>query len=381
VRESRLFKLLDRWLGVPLVFVGGLWSRFFGVFVGGQPDLGRGQRVLVIKLSALGDTLLLLPCLQALKEAVGPQGRVEFLCTSVNQSALEGLPWLDQVHRLAPTDLLLRPAKAWRLIRQLRAKRFQLALDMDQWLRVTPLLALACATQRRAGFRTSGEHRHYLYHASVRQGSDTHESKQFAALLKKAGCQAPVEDYAGFVARHGLYGSAPWRRAGRQVLLHPGCGGKGWQREWPEAAWAGLAKALAHDGYEVRLSGAGARESAMNHRIAQLSEGAAKPLALGSSLADLVQALLASRLLVCGNTGVMHLAAGLGVPVEALHGPTDPLKWGPLALKGRAGVLRANLACSPCLKLGFEYGCSARPCMEAIPLNQVQRACATALQI
>lgn len=382
MRETRLFKLLDRLVGIPLVFAGGLWSRSFGVFVGGQPDIGPGQKVLVLKLSALGDTLLLLPCLKALKQAVGPDGRVEFLCTSVNQAALEGVPWVDAVHLLAPSDLLLRPRKAWQLVRGLRAKRFNLALDMDQWLRITPLLSLACATQRRAGFRTSGEHRHYLFHASLRQSSESHESKQFAALLKKAGCQVAVEDYAGFLGRHQLFGAKPWKKsASKQVVMHPGCGGRGWQREWPEERWAALAQALTTDGLKVRLSGAGAREAAMNDRIRALSAGDATPLSTGHRLGDLVQELLNSRLLVSGNTGIMHLAAGLGVPLLALHGPTDPVKWGPQALPGKGTVLRANLACSPCLKLGFEYGCKERPCMESIPLNQVQRACATALQV
>lgn len=381
MRETRAFKLLDRWAGIPLVFLAGLWSRFFGVFVGGQPELGPGQRVLVLKLSAMGDTLLMLPCLKALKQAVGPQGRVEFLCTSVNRAALEGVPWVDAVHVLAPSDLLRRPATAWALIRRLRRARFHLALDMDQWLRITPLLALACATQRRAGFRTAGQHRHYLYHASLRQTADVHESKQFAALTKKAGCNIPVDDYAGFLAREGLFGARAWERPkAALVLLHPGAGGKGWQREWPEERWAALAKRLSAEGSTVRLSGAGTREAAMNERIRHLSGSDAQPLALGPSLSDLAAALLESRLLVSGNTGVMHLAAGLGVPLLALHGPTDPVKWGPQGLPKRATVLRANLACSPCLMLGFEYGCQGRPCMESIPLGQVERACANALR-
>jgi ADP-heptose:LPS heptosyltransferase len=379
LRESRFFKWLDRNIGIPLVFVGGLWSRFFGVFVGGRPGLGRGQRVLVLKLSALGDTLLLLPCLKALKESVGPEGRVEFLCTSVNASALEGVPWVDAVHLLAPSDIVRRPWKVGRLLKALRRQRFELALDMDQWLRVTPLLALACATQRRAGFRTAGEHRHYLYHASFRQRVDFHESLQFAALLKEAGCDEAVESYAGFLARHQLFGASAWKAGGTQVLLHPGCGGRGWQREWPEQAWADLARQLAAQGWEVRLSGAGRREAEMNQRIEALSGGAAVALHAGHRLADLAQALGRSRLLLSGNTGVMHMAAGLGVPLIALHGPTNPVKWGPLGLPERTQVLRANLACSPCLVLGFEYGCKERPCMEAIPLHQVQRACANAL--
>jgi ADP-heptose:LPS heptosyltransferase len=74
---------------------------------------------------------------------------------------------------------------------------------------------------------------------------------------------------------------------------------------------------------------------------------------------------------VSGNTGVMHLAAGLGLPLLALHGPTDPVKWGPRALPGRARVLEAGIACSPCLFYGFDYGCPRRDCMEAIPQERV----------
>jgi ADP-heptose:LPS heptosyltransferase len=208
-----------------------------------------------------------------------------------------------------------------------------------------------------------------------------HESKQFAALLKKAGCKVAAEDYGGFLARQRLFGAKAWKAQGRRVLIHAGCGGKGWQREWPEERWGALAKGLAGQGFEVFLSGAGAREAAMNRRIVDFSGGAARILPLGAKLADLVEALLGSRLLLSGNTGVMHLAAGLGVPLLALHGPTDPVKWGPQALAGRAEVLRANLGCSPCLALGFEYGCKERPCMEAIPLAWVQRACANVLKI
>ena len=75
----------------------------------------------------------------------------------------------------------------------------------------------------------------------------------------------------------------------------------------------------------------------MNHRIAPLSGGRGQALGPGRlACTDLAQVLGQSRLLVSGNTGVMHLAAGLGVPLLALHGPTDPVKWGPLGL-GRAG--------------------------------------------
>ena len=74
----------------------------------------------------------------------------------------------------------------------------------------------------------------------------------------------------------------------------------------------------------------------------------------------------------------MHLAAAAGTPVVALHGPTNPLQWGPWG-KGHT-ILHVDVPCSPCLNLGFEYGCSAlsdgtSPCMHTIQVDEVLEAC------
>ena len=77
-------------------------------------------------------------------------------------------------------------------------------------------------------------------------------------------------------------------------------------------------------------------------------------------------------LLVSGNTGVMHLAAGLHRPQIALHGPTDPRLWGPL--NDRAKVIQTSCPDCPCLRLGFEYHRSDDACMRKISVAEVQKA-------
>ena len=74
--------------------------------------------------------------------------------------------------------------------------------------------------------------------------------------------------------------------------------------------------------------------------------------------------LARARVMVCGNTGVMHLACAMNVPVVALHGPTDPRKWGPVSPS--SVCLQSSLPCSPCLYLGFEYACPSNRCMRTI---------------
>lgn len=374
MRENRWFKVLDRRVGVPLVAVLGWLLRRLELLRLPPRPLGPGGRVLVVKLSGLGDSLLLLPCLAALRADLGPQGRLEVLCTSVNAAAFQGLPWVDAVHLFEPGALFSRPWRPLAQLAGLRRRRFQVGLDYEQWLRTSPLLLLAAGARRRIGFDSPGQRRAGLFHAGVAMRKGEHEADNFAALTAAAGCKTPAAPYGGFVLAQGLYGTGGDAAPLHAVLLHPGCGGRGWQREWPEERWAALARGLAAAGWQVHLSGAGRREADANARISGLSGGAAQPLPFSPGLDGLSAALRSHRLLISGNTGVMHLAAGLGVPLLALHGPTDPVKWGPRALPGRARVLAAGIPCSPCLFYGFDYGCPLRTCMEAIPPERAQAA-------
>lgn len=387
MRDRRLFKWLDRGVGIPLVAGLGFFSRRGARWRPAPRPLGPGGRVLVIKFSALGDTLLLLPILKALRQQVGPQGRVDMVATPVNAGVLQGLAWVDTVHVLKPGQLLTRPWRGLSLIRDLRTGAYDWALDMDQWLRASALLAFASGAAARAGFRTPGQHKDALFTASAPNHRQSHEFEQFKAVAALAGLDpASVEPYAGFLLKAGFLGAAPAPR-GRPplVLLHPGTGGAhGWQREWPVERFAALGRRLRArpGGARLGLSGAGPYERGLCDAINAALDTPAEEACVDTGLRSLVGALCRADLLVCGNTGVMHLAAGLGTPLLALHGPNPALKWGPLAdapgSAGRTKVLEAQLPCSPCLTLGFEFGCPARPCMESI---MVEDAAADALDL
>lgn len=377
MREKSFFKRLDRWLGVPLLWLGAGLARLAGGVPAPAP-LGRSGRVLAVKFSALGDTLLLLPVLKALRGCVGAEGRVEMICTRVNAGALRGLPWLDAVHVIEPGRLLGRPWELWPLLRRLRAARFDWALDFDQWLRSSALLAAASGARGRAGFVTPGQFKHALFHAVASNHRAGHEFDQFKAVAALAGvAPSSVEAYHGFLLREGFLGAAPPARAEEPlVLFHPGAGGhRAWQREWPAENYAALGLALRKAaGVRIALSG-GAEEAALCDAV-ETAMGPADERCVGQPLEALVALLCRAALVVCGNTGVMHLAAGLGRPLLALHGPTSPLKWGPRADSpgARVTVLAARLPCSPCLTLGFEYGCDDRPCMRSLHVESAVSA-------
>lgn len=133
MKGNKFFRKIDRYLGIPLVFAAGVFCRILDLLT--RPpfkSLSPGDRVLVVKLSALGDTLLLLPVFKALKKRVGEQGRVVMVATPINRSALEGFPYVDETLVMDFGLFLKSPFSLWRFLTGLRASKSSLALDFDQ---------------------------------------------------------------------------------------------------------------------------------------------------------------------------------------------------------------------------------------------------------
>ncbi len=379
--------MIDRAAGVPLVLAMAV-SRCLRSGRRGQAagKLAPGDRVLIVKQSALGDTLLLLPVIKAIRDTIGPEGRIEMIVTPVNEVVASRCPWIDEVHLFHPKSALRDPSSLLGLIRRLRGRGYSQALDFDQWLRSSALLAVMSGALTVSGFRTRGQHRHYAFDRTAEQAKGIHEFRLFTGLARLAGVDtAGIEPYAGFLKRHGVFSvpgpSEPEAR--NMILFHPGCGSHGWQREWPVEKYARLGEMLVKDtGSSIEVTGHGPHERGLIDGLSR--EASFVPIDHGSDLTfdGLAARVAGARLVVCGNTGVMHLATGLGVPVVAVHGPTDITKWGPDyddaeagPVPGRSAAVKSSLPCSPCLFLGSEYGCGGRPCMESIEVDTVYRAC------
>ena len=364
MRGNGLFRLVDRWVGVPLHALLRI-----AVAVTGWPVVpARDSRtVLVIKLSALGDTILLLPILRALKAS---GRRVVMVATGINRAAVEASGAVDEL-LLLETRRISHPAYLWGFLRRVRALAPGVALDFDQWLRLSPLIALASGAPVRIGFRTRGQGRHGLLTVRVPHGVPGHELDRFLAIATAAGIEVPSTDRtpvwprAEAAAADASTTLSALGATGRFAVLHPGCGTHGWQREWPADRYAALAVRLRADGLMVVLSAGPGEEPTAAAVNAVLAPAA--PVLAGLSVPVLAEVIRSATLFVSGNTGIMHLAAAVGVPVVALHGPTDQRRWGPLGSRGAS--LAATLGCSPCLALGHEYGCPARPCMESLSVD------------
>ena len=158
----------------------------------------------------------------------------------------------------------------------------------------------------------------------------------------------------------------------RLVALHPGVSEFGAIKSWAPERFAALAQRLHEERGSRCLVTWGPGERELAEQVVAASQGAAALAPETRSLVELAALYEACDVVVSGDTGPLHLAAALGVPVVGLYGPKDPAVYGPL--DGRTGVASAtvwkNVHCSPC-KL---RRCNNVICMPAIQVSDVAEA-------
>ncbi|MGD8393965.1 MAG: glycosyltransferase family 9 protein [Candidatus Eiseniibacteriota bacterium] len=357
-RGNRLLRGVDATLGAVLLATVRRRTR--------RPAPATVHRLTWLKLGAIGDVLLLTAAIEALR-ARHPNAEITGIVSPANAAVARRLELADRWLVIEPAGDLRRP---WRLAARLGSLGpCDAALCFEQWSRGTAWIFTRLAAGWRAGFWTPGHLRGRGLDWCELHRRDRHEWRNFAALAGAVGARV-----AGPVLRFPTTGEErAWARAAGfedAVVLHAGAGRRPPHlRNWPEPRFIELGRALAGRGERLVVT-AGPGDSADTDHIAR---------ALGTrpvtgSLGQIAAGLEMAHLLVVGNTGIMHLASAVGTPVVALHGPTDPRRFGPL---GPHRLVAADYPCSPCLHLGFEYRCPAEPgaCMTTIAVSAVLEAC------
>jgi ADP-heptose:LPS heptosyltransferase len=295
----------------------------------------RGGRVLVCHQGALGDLILTLPAIQALRAALQP-ARMELMGHPWILALIHGLPYADAVIDINRQEMV-----------PLFQEAAPFAPEMQQYLR--GFAAAFCFSQSdilarslcRAGIRKTftlpalpDKKMHAVdYHLASLQaiGIPPVSSSPMIYLRRQERQEAEL-----FLLRQG------WDLT-RITALHPGAGSR--KKTWPAVRFAGLAQALASKGHKILLIQGPADEAAAKEVVAALGN---TPYLLVRDLPiTQLAALLSHAALFIGNdSGISHLAAALGRPTIALFGPTDPCVWAPRG--SRAFWLQGKAAFAPC---------------------------------
>lgn len=347
MRGSALLRGLDRLFGIPIVMALGLFKRKKKWPSGFKPS-----KIAILNTAAIGDTILLSGIIADLQEAF-KTAELVFFCGPSNYSAAQLIPGI-RVVRLPVTN-------PWRSISLLRQAAFDLWIDCGQWPRINAIFTYFAKAGHTVGFRTKGQYRHFIYDQTALH-EYVHELQNYRKLLKLVGVepQSPPKI------------AAPAVQSSDFLVIHmfPG-GSRAELKKWPEAHWIALINALTAKKGQVALTGAKADEEACERIKKQCNDPDRVAIYAGKkTLLETASLLKQSRGVVSVDTGIMHLAAAMGCPTVALHGPTSPERWGGVGPKVVAVLPKRNY--NPFLHLGFEKGEDAS--MKEIEVEQVLSA-------
>ena len=287
------------------------------------------MRVLIVRLSSLGDVVHTIPVAAALRRQC-PDATIDWVVDERNADLLTMVPVIDR--RIVLRSRSRSTWNAWATLRrELRGVAYDVALDV-QGLGKSALVARLSGARRVVGFTTPFLREpwaRWLYTERSDPGQPRHVVDRNLGILRAVGVDAgewtfplePRPSSAPDEARR-LAGST----ADRFVLLNPNTA---WPNKcWPPDRFGAVAAHLrrAHDLPSVVLWGPGDESRA--EAVVAASEGAAT-LAPRTNLFDLVALLGAGSLMVSGDTGPLHIAAALGTPVVGIYGPSDPARNGP----------------------------------------------------
>lgn len=295
------------------------------------------ERILLVRLSALGDCVASIPILLALRERF-PKAHIAWAVQDNNAPLLRNLSQLDEIivfprarWRKAGWRQIFREGR--RLIRHLRMRRFDLAIDAQSNSKSSALAWLSGAPIRIGhGGEEAREISAWLNNVRVAPppGVD-HIVRRNLQLLSPLGIEAsePRFSLPRDEASHRRILS--WMNSqgvtpGEAILLVPFCGRP--EKEWPSQRFSELAALLAKAGDHVIVQSAPGREKE-SRAIAEAANHKNVHISPQTTIPELVELIRNSRRAVGGDTGPIQIAGAIGIPSISLFGPTDPKRLRP----------------------------------------------------
>jgi lipopolysaccharide heptosyltransferase I len=342
------------------------------------------MKVLIVKLSALGDIVHSLPVAMAIRRQL-PEASIDWIVEAPSYDLLRGHKALNRVllsprHALSSTagkDIFSLLSS---FIRELRSVSYDAVLDL-QGLMKSSLFVFLSRSKMKIGFRGGKEPLSVLPLNLPLPAYDIerHALERYLDLLQPLGLRRPQRIEYGLEPEASV--QELWRQRlqgpGPLLIMHPMAKWK--SKLWPEQFWSWLAGRLLQKGVRVALSGSKEDNAVTARIIARIGwkqeDGRLFNLSGLTNLHDLRAVLSLANLVISTDTGVMHLAAALGAPLLALFGPTAPNRTGPYGQLEH--VLINQVECRPC----FRRSCSYAKCLRELKPETVLRVCRERLSL
>jgi len=317
------------------------------------------RKILVVKPSSLGDVVHSLPFLNALNRCY-PKAEIHWVIAKELEGLLEHHPMVRK-SIVINKDLWKKITRAGdtvkeirQLYQELRNEHYDLVVDLQGLLR-SGLISMATHAPVRVGFAEAREGSRFFYTRKVKGGKGMHAVDRYMKIAEELGCSA---DEIIFPLPLQQRESDKMRRIRADLhqyaVIVPGARWK--TKIWPAKNFGNVAAELPIRSVVIGSSG----DRGIAERVVSSSCGKAVSLAGETELSELIELMRGASVVITNDSGPMHIAAALNIPVIAVFGPTSPVLTGPY---GRGHViLQTREPCAPC----FNRECTDMKCMREI---------------
>jgi len=300
--------------------------------------------------------------LNALKERF-PKADVHWVIAKGLEDLLTGHPMINRIwvinkdmwKKLSHIRDSLHELRVF--LKAIKEENYDIVVDLQGLLR-SGIITLSTRSSVRVGFQEAREGSRFFYTHKVKGGKDIHAVDRYLKIAAFLGCDIadvcfplPLSFSPSFLTHHSLPGD--------YAVIAPGARWK--TKRWPPEKFGELSSRLPLSTVIVGSRG----DMDIAHEVVALSGGKAVSFAGKTNLKELIEIIRGAQFFVSNDSGPMHIAAALGIPVFAIFGPTDPLRTGPYG-KGHI-VIRENVSCAPCLR----RTCDDVKCMKNLSVEKV----------
>ena len=286
-----------------------------------QFDLDQIQRILILRMGPLGETLLTTPVIRALRRRF-PEAYIAYMVAPGREDLVSENPNLDEV--------ITYSVSIPKLIYGMAKRSFQMAVILQPTFRLV-LHTFLARIPFRIGFETNSGKGRLLY-VAVPNNIAQHETARYLDVVRGIGIEPDSSEPEMFVngtaqrwaddflAEAGVPSHRPL------IGLNPGSGSE--SRRWSKAGFAQVGNRL-HQKYNAQIFiTAGDAEGTLPHEVADLMS-CSPILVTGATPMQLGAMLQKCHLYISNDTGPMHMSTAVNTPTIALFGASNPRQWGP----------------------------------------------------
>jgi len=349
------------------------------------------QKILILRLSAVGDVIRTLPAVKALKEHY-PSSSIAWVVEEPSKALLESQPEIDEVilfPRRRWSEEIRSVRKIWGMIREmtgwvlgLRRRKFDTILDFHGILK-SGLLSYLSGSPKRIGFdRRSSREGNFLF-SNIKVSLPDERMSRFQrnfALLRGIGLEVknfrsdlhiPLKDKKYIDEFFNSFNSS---LRGPVIAIHAGTSPKTSFKRWMPSQYSRLADRLIRELKTTVIFTWGPGELEMVKGIQREMEEHSILGPVTESLTQLGEIFRRCCLFIGGDTGPMYIASLLGTPMVVIYGPTDPILYEPLGVHKK---VRKEVGCNPCR----DRSCKELTCLKVITVDDVFKATKEILSI